>query len=158
MSVGLDDKTRKAISEHVRVLDNVLAVLSSGKLRRKSIRVKLPRRKPPTGLAKYCERQNRKVCEEALKWVGLFFRDEDIKNAIEFATSRGKPAELAIAYLYAFVLYVMRPSGLTQERLESIGKVIIDMDSFSLDLTPLEGGFTPTDARNVLPSLRLGGE
>ena len=158
MSVGLDDKTRRAISEYVRILDNVLAVVSSGKLRRRSVRLKLPRGRPPTGLAKYCSRENRKVCEEALRWIGLFFREEDIKNAIEFATSRGKPAELAIAYLYAFVLYVMRPSGLTQERLESIGKVVIDIGSFSLDLTPLEGGFTPTDARNVLPGLRLGGE
>ena len=157
MGLTLDDRTRRIISEYVRVMDTTLAALSSGRLRRKEVRLKLPRRKPPTRLAKYCGRENRKVCEEALKWIGLFFREEDVKSAIEYATSMGKPAELAIAYLYAFVLYVLRPSGLTQERLESIGKVVIDMNTFSLDLTPLEGGFTPTDARNVLPGLRLGG-
>ena len=149
----LDNERKKLVASLVQYLDVAVTSMASGKLRRRGVRIRVKPPRPPTRLARYCRRENRKACEEALKWVGLFFREADIEEAIKWGVANNVMPEVVIAYFYAFVKQLMG-SG---DDNPSIGKVRIDREHFALDLTPLGSEFTITDARNVLPGLRLPG-
>ena len=148
----LDEERRKVVTALVQYLDVAVTSMASGRLRRKGLRIRTSSYRPPTRLARYCQRQNRKACEEALKWIGLFFRESDIEEAIKWGIARSIQAEVVIAYFYAFVKQLMNGSNDP-----STSKVRIDREHFALDLTPVGNDFTITDARNVLPGLRLPG-
>ena len=149
---ALDSEKRRVVANIVQYLDIAVTSLASGKLRRRGVRLKASPPRPPTRLAKYCQRQNRKACEEALRWIGLFFREADIEEAIKWGVANNIMPEVVIAYLYAFIKRLMG-----SDNNPSIEKVRVDMEHFALDLTPVGSEFTITDARNVLPSLRLPG-
>lgn len=134
-------------------------MLASGRLRRTSLRLRLkPLRANTRRLAKYCGRENRRVCEEIIRLVSPFFSEAGIEDAIKWGLSLGIMPEVILAYMYAFVRLITEDSRQWSEELrDSIGKVRINYQRLALDLEPLRGSFTVTDARNVVPALRLRG-
>lgn len=134
-------------------------MLASGRLKRTSVRLRLKQpRTNPGRLAKHCGRENRRVCEQAIKWLLHFFTESSIEEAIKWGLSIGVAPEVTIAYLTAFTRLVTEdPRQWSSELRESLSKVVIDYSRMSLVLEPLRGSFTVTDARNVITSLRLKG-
>lgn len=153
---ALDEDKRKLVASLVQAIDAAVTGVATGRLRRRGVRLRVRAPKPPTKLAKYCQRPNRRVCEEALRWVGLFFSPSGIEEAVRWGLASNVPAEVVIAYLYAFTMTLLG-GELGQGVTASVSKVRVDMEHFALDLTPVGSEFTITDARNVLPSLRLRG-
>ncbi len=145
----------EVLSSYLTSIDDVIARLVNGRARRAVPKVRLKPHKPNAGrVARNCGRENRRACEEALKWVCMLVRCEDVEDAIRRMGQYGVMPEVVIAYLYALVLGVLGVEVDNAVR-GSIEKVVIDLRSMAISLEPLRGSFTITDARNVLPSLRL---
>ena len=139
----------------LKILEYYSQALEDIRPKRTSIRVKLGRGSfNARRLARYCDKANRRVCEEALRLVSLYFREGDVLEALKWARENSVRPEVLIAYLYGFVVGVLKSINPTPEQLASLSKVRVDLDRFSLSLEALKGDFTMADAMNLLPGLR----
>ena len=144
----LDEKVLKMLEYYNQLMEDI-------KPKRASIRIRLHDRGFNAGkLAKYCDKPNRRACEDALRLVGVFFREEDVAEALKWARGNSIKPEVLIAYLYGFVASITRSINPTSEQLASMAKIRLNITRFSLSLEPLKSEFTLTDAMNLIPGLR----
>ncbi|GAB6946099.1 hypothetical protein JCM16161A_02290 [Vulcanisaeta sp. JCM 16161] len=156
---GLDERALRVITQYATGIEQVAGMLANGRLRRTSLRLRLkPVRVNTRRLAKYCGRENKRVCEELIRLLSPYFSEDSIEDAIKWGLSLGIMPEVVLAYMYAFVrLTTEDPRQWSGELRGSLSKVVIDYARLALNLEPLRGSFTVTDARNVVPALRLRG-